>query len=134
MTSPLPPLSFADLPIPARAGIGLKFEHIQEVKESTPNVGWFEIHAENFMSSGGPSLKVLEDIRSNYPLSVHGVGLSLGGAEPLNQLHLQRLYVYMYLPLESRLISTRSPKLNLLLDSQSVFCCKSSEIAHGHKS
>ncbi|PLX38890.1 MAG: hypothetical protein C0605_07130 [Hyphomicrobiales bacterium] len=91
MTSPLPPLSFADLPIPARAGIGLKFEHIHEVRETTPDMGWFEIHAENFMSPGGPSLKALEDIRSHYPLSVHGVGLSLGGGEPLNQLHLHRL-------------------------------------------
>jgi uncharacterized protein len=82
---------FANGPVPVRAGIGLKFEHIREILESMPRVAWFEVHAENYMSAGGPSLQALENIRRHYPISVHGVGLSLGGAEPLDRAHLNRL-------------------------------------------
>jgi uncharacterized protein (UPF0276 family) len=85
------PDCFALDPIPAGAGIGLKFPHLAEILESRPDVGWFEIHAENFMSPGGPSLQALEQIRTRYPISVHGVGLSIGGDEPLDETHLARL-------------------------------------------
>jgi len=91
MPLPSPRQVFANGPIPARAGIGLKFEHIREIIETKPAVAWFEVHAENYMSAGGPSIQALEDIRSHYPISVHGVGLSLGGAESLDRAHLQRL-------------------------------------------
>lgn len=83
--------SFTDNSVPVQAGIGLKFEHIPEVLESNPTVGWFEVHAENFMSDGGPSIHALEQVRSAYPISVHGVGLSIGGMEPLDVDHLKRL-------------------------------------------
>ena len=82
---------FAKSPIPVSAGIGLKFEHIHEIIEQQPTLNWVEVHAENFMSDGGPSIRALEIIRENYPVSVHGVGLSIGSADSLDKLHLDRL-------------------------------------------
>jgi uncharacterized protein len=78
-------------PIPARAGIGLKPEHQEDLMQSSPGVGWFEIHAENYMGAGGAPHRFLEWVRERYPLSIHGVGLSLGGAGPLSKAHLARL-------------------------------------------
>ena len=52
-------------------------------------MGWFEVHPENYMVAGGPRLAVLEDLRGAYPLSLHGVGMSLGGAERLDPDHLK---------------------------------------------
>ena len=65
-------------PIPARAGVGLKPEHYADILETKPDIGWFEVHAENYMGAGGPPHHYLTAIRSDYPLSVHGVGLSIG--------------------------------------------------------
>lgn len=78
-------------PIPARAGIGLKPEHTKDLMQSPPRVGWFEVHAENYMGAGGRPHRFLEWVRERYPLSVHGVGLSIGGAGRLDENHLQRL-------------------------------------------
>lgn len=78
-------------PIPARAGVGLKPEHYEEIIEKGPDIGWFEIHAENYMEAGGPPHHFLHLIRDRYPLSVHGVGLSIGGAAPISRLHLALL-------------------------------------------
>lgn len=77
--------------LPARAGVGLKSLHFGEIIHSTPDVGFFEIHAENFMGAGGPPHAQLTCIRHDYALSVHGVGLSIGGGRPLNPAHLERL-------------------------------------------
>lgn len=77
--------------IPARAGVGLKAEHYDAILETRPDVGWFEIHAENYMGAGGPPHRYLEKIRENYPLSLHGVGLSIGAERPLDKDHLARL-------------------------------------------
>lgn len=77
--------------IPARAGVGLKAEHYRRIIEQTPDVGFFEIHAENYMGEGGPPHRYLGAIRERYPLSLHGVGLSIGGAAPLDKDHLGRL-------------------------------------------
>ena len=82
---------FVNEPIPAQAGIGLKFQHINEIVETNPPIAWVEVHAENFMSDGGPSIEALARIRRNTPVSIHGVGLSIGGAEPLDKDHLNRL-------------------------------------------
>jgi len=76
---------------PKRAGAGLKGDHIAEILRSRPDVGFFEVHAENYMGAGGMPHRMLEAIRKNYPLSLHGVGLSIGGVGPLDQAHLQRL-------------------------------------------
>ena len=75
--------------IPLRAGVGFKGEHAETVCRDRPDVGWFEVHPENYMVAGGPRLAVLEELRGNYPLSLHGVGLSLGGAERLDPDHLK---------------------------------------------
>jgi uncharacterized protein len=77
--------------IPAQAGIGLKNEHIRAILESRPQLGFLEIHAENYMGDGGPLLNFLEELRAIYPLSLHGVGLSVGGPRDLDQSHLKRL-------------------------------------------
>ncbi|WDS35812.1 DUF692 domain-containing protein [Pseudoxanthomonas sp.] len=81
--------------LPAHAGIGLKAEHFRDILQARPEVGFFEVHAENYMGAGGPPHRYLESIRSHYPLSVHGVGLSIGSARPLDLSHLQRLRILM---------------------------------------
>jgi hypothetical protein len=77
--------------LPARAGLGLKPEHYAEILGARPDVGFFEVHAENYMGEGGPPHRYLEQIAAAYPLSLHGVGLSIGGARPLDKAHLSRL-------------------------------------------
>jgi len=78
-------------PIPARAGIGLKAQHYQEIIDTQPDIGWLEVHSENYMCAGGPTQNWLNAMRKRYPISLHGVGLSLGTAGPLDPLHLERL-------------------------------------------
>jgi uncharacterized protein (UPF0276 family) len=77
--------------VPPRAGIGLKHEHGVEILKNSRGVGFFEVHAENYMGEGGPPHAMLAAIRERFPLSLHGVGLSIGGAGPLNREHLRRL-------------------------------------------
>lgn len=77
--------------LPPRAGLGLKTEHFREVLGSQPDIGFFEVHAENYMVAGGPFHHYLGLIREQYPLSLHGVGLSIGAEGPLDIQHLQRL-------------------------------------------
>ena len=78
-------------PIPARAGIGLRAEHYDAVLEMRPPVGWLEVHSENYFGAGGKPLDYLERIRAHYPLSLHGVGLSVGSTDPLDRRHLAKL-------------------------------------------
>ena len=90
--SPQHTVSPAQAPgLPYRAGLGLKNEHFIEVLETSPDIGFFEVHAENYMVAGGPFHHYLGLIREQYPLSLHGVGLSIGGEGPLNREHLARL-------------------------------------------
>lgn len=84
------PLSSPD-GLPLRAGVGLKPEHFREILAQPPCTGFFEVHAENYMGAGGPPHRYLTAIRADYPLSLHGVGLSIGGDRPLDRLHLSRL-------------------------------------------
>jgi uncharacterized protein (UPF0276 family) len=77
-------------PIPAKAGIGLRFQHHRAVSEDRPPVGWLEVHTENYMGGGVP-LDYLERIRRDYPISMHGVGLSLGSVDGLDSDHLERV-------------------------------------------
>lgn len=79
------------MPIPARAGVGLKPEHYQNILTSNPDIGWFEVHPENYMSAGGAGHHYLQQIRDKYPLSMHGVGLSLGSEEGLSTEQLAAL-------------------------------------------
>lgn len=75
--------------IPAAIGVGLRSPHVREVESTRPAIGWLEIHTENYLG-GGPSLALLESLRRDYPLSLHGVGLSLGSASGLDPEHLGR--------------------------------------------
>jgi uncharacterized protein (UPF0276 family) len=76
--------------IPAKAGVGLRFRHHREILESRPAAEWFEVHTENYMG-GGLAPRLLEAIRRDYPISLHGTGLSLGSAEGLDAAHLARV-------------------------------------------
>ena len=78
-------------PPAGRAGVGLKSEHYRAVLETRPDVGWFEVHPENYMLEGGPPLRYLDAVRSHYPVSLHGVGMSLGSCDPPPSDHLARL-------------------------------------------
>jgi uncharacterized protein len=77
--------------LPARAGVSFKPQHFDAIAAAAQPLGFFEIHAENYMGGGGRPHAQLRQIRENYALSVHGVGLSLGTAEPLDPDHLARL-------------------------------------------
>jgi uncharacterized protein len=81
----------AEMPVPPRAGVGLKPQHYSDILEGGPDIGFFEVHAENYMGAGGPPHRYLTAIRERYPLSLHGVGLSIGAARPLDRDHLLRL-------------------------------------------
>ncbi|HEX6218256.1 MAG TPA: DUF692 domain-containing protein [Sphingomicrobium sp.] len=76
--------------LPSVAGIGLRHAHMADMIERRPAVGWLEVHAENLMQHG-PATTAVERLRSHYPLSVHGVGLSLGSAAGIDPAHLARL-------------------------------------------
>jgi len=82
---------FVSDPIPARAGVGLKAEHYADILDTRPDIGWFEVHPENYMGAGGPPHAYLTRIRELYPLSLHGVGLSIGSDGPLDREHLARV-------------------------------------------
>jgi len=77
--------------LPLAAGIGLRSPHVAHVQAERPPVAWFEVHSENYFADGGPALAALDRIRADYPLSLHGVGLSLGSADPLARPHLDKL-------------------------------------------
>jgi len=91
MSSTVPHPSEGPQPIPAAAGIGLRGPYHAEFLEGRPSVAWLEAHSENFFAEDGIALGVLERIRADYPLSLHGVGLSIGSADPLDETHLTRL-------------------------------------------
>jgi len=79
-----PPLSNCN------AGIGLRFPHVAEIAATRPHLGFLEVHAENYMAETAALDRLLE-LRSDYPVSIHGVALSLGSAEELDRIHLDRL-------------------------------------------
>ena len=75
--------------VPAAAGIGLRFQHHRAVLDTRPDVAWLEVHTENYM--GAASIGTLEAVRQDYPVSLHGVGLSLGSVDGLDAAHLARV-------------------------------------------
>ncbi len=78
--------------IPANAiGIGLRGEHYEAATSKPHPIDWFEVHPENYFGLGGAPHTYLSLIRQNYPLSFHGVGLSLGSTDPLSETHLKQL-------------------------------------------
>jgi len=88
--------------LPAAAGIGLRAPHVAAVEREHPAVAWLEVHSENFYADGGSALAALDRIRRDYPLSLHGVGMSLGSADPLDRTHLAKL---------ARLIARTAPAI-----------------------
>jgi uncharacterized protein len=78
--------------LPARTGLGLRAQHHLRVLSESVGVAWLEAHTENYCADGGAHVEALARIRARYPLSLHGVGLSLGSADPLNTRHLERVH------------------------------------------
>lgn len=72
-------------------GVGLRSEHYDFILREWPSMDWFEAISENFMDSGGRLLYILEEVRRRYPVALHGVSLSIGSTDPLNQDYLKRL-------------------------------------------
>jgi uncharacterized protein (UPF0276 family) len=77
--------------LPSVAGIGLRPPHVAQVRGEQPKIGWLEVHSENYFVDGGPALAALDAIRADYPVALHGVGMSLGSADALDAGHLRRL-------------------------------------------
>ncbi|WP_033777988.1 DUF692 domain-containing protein [Pantoea ananatis] len=77
--------------LPAKIGLGLKPQHFTTIVTERPDVGFFEIHAENYLVGGGPFHHFLEKIAHYYPLSIHGVGLSIGGQKGISDSHLKKV-------------------------------------------
>jgi uncharacterized protein len=75
----------------SHVGVGFKPEHFEAILETRPALGFFEVHAENYMGAGGAPHRRLDAIRELYPLSLHGVGLSIGSPGSLDRTHLSRL-------------------------------------------
>ena len=78
-------------PISGNAGIGLRAPHYQSILATKPGVGFLEVHSENFFGDGGQPHRYLHAFRELYPISLHGVGLSLGSADEINAAHLKKL-------------------------------------------
>jgi uncharacterized protein (UPF0276 family) len=91
MTPSVAPGAANPHPLPALAGIGLRAKHHEDLLARRPPVGWVEAHSENYFAAGGSQRWFLERIRQLYPLSLHGVGLSLGSADPIDLEHLRQL-------------------------------------------
>ena len=77
--------------LPDAPGVGFKAEHFSSLLENPGSVGWLEVHAENYMGEGGRPIAQLRKLSSSFPISVHGVGLSIGAEAPLDVHHLARL-------------------------------------------
>jgi uncharacterized protein len=84
------PLRFPAPPIGGLAGTSFKHEHLAAIRAEGKGRGFFEVHAENYMGAGGPPHRALEAVRRDYPISLHGVCLSIGGERPLDNAHLAR--------------------------------------------
>lgn len=83
-------LRFPTFPVHGQAGTSFKPEHLAAITSETGPLGFFEVHAENYMGAGGPPHQMLESVRRDHPISLHGVSMSLGGPQPLSKDHLQR--------------------------------------------
>jgi uncharacterized protein (UPF0276 family) len=79
------------MPLPNAPGLGFKPEHFAAIRDTRPQLGFFEVHAENYMGAGGPPHRQLTALRQDYALSLHGVGLSIGGPDRPDADHLRRL-------------------------------------------
>jgi len=83
--SSLPRRHFADV------GVGLRAQHFQEIVTNSPDIPWFEILADNYLTAGGPALRYLDEIVQHYPVAMHSVAMSLGSTDELNWDYLHKL-------------------------------------------
>ncbi|MGO6738400.1 DUF692 family protein [Rhizobium leguminosarum] len=83
-------LRFPAHAIAGLAGTSFKHEHLPAITADGPQRGFFEVHAENYMGAGGPPHRILEQIRRDNPVSLHGVCMSIGGPQALDKAHLER--------------------------------------------
>ena len=83
-------LRFPAYPVAGLAGTSFKHEHLPAILAGGDRAGFFEVHAENYMGAGGPPHDALTRIRRDYPLSLHGVCMSIGGPQPIDKTHLRR--------------------------------------------
>jgi uncharacterized protein len=90
-TLPFKPRQFPEFDMPARAGAGFKTMHADAILGDDYRIGFLEVHAENYMGAGGHPHRILSHMRENFPLSIHGVGLSIGSEKGLDPTHLARL-------------------------------------------
>lgn len=90
LTSQMPTSRFKNVPLPNKTGVGLKAQHVDDIIKNNADIGFFEIHAENYMGAGGMPHAQLTKIRENYPISLHGVGMSIGGSGDIDDQHLAR--------------------------------------------
>ncbi|MFZ6845971.1 DUF692 domain-containing protein [Undibacterium sp. RuTC16W] len=72
-------------------GIGLRSQHYRDFLNASVDIAWLEVHSENYFGDGGYDLHVLQTLRQDYPVSLHGVGLGLGSAQGFNEVHLHKL-------------------------------------------
>ncbi|PKD40024.1 hypothetical protein CWO84_12260 [Methylomonas sp. Kb3] len=91
LTKPLAKQVSVSSAIPAQAGIGLRSQHHRDALNQPIRPAWLEVHSENYFGNGGIPLRDLEAIRADYPISLHGVGMSLGSVDALNRQHLRQL-------------------------------------------
>lgn len=84
-------LDFLRQTLPARPGVGYKPQHFADIRAEPGPVAWLEVHAENYMGEGGRPIAQLAALAERFPISVHGVGLSIGGEAPPDRTHLARL-------------------------------------------
>ena len=98
------PLRFPALPIGGLAGTSFKHQHLAEIRAEGSGRGFFEVHAENYMGAGGPPHRALETLRRDFPISLHGVCMSIGGERPLDNAHLAR-FQYLVERYEPALVS-----------------------------
>ena len=73
------------------SGIGLRLDHFEAIQKQQPEIPWFEILSDNYLSEGTTQRDFLQTIRENYPVTFHGVGLSIGSTDPLNKNYLKKL-------------------------------------------
>lgn len=81
----------ARAPDPGRAGIGLRTPHFEALAARRPALSFLEVHSENYFADGGAALAALDRVRADYPVALHGVGMSLGSADPLDAGHVAKL-------------------------------------------
>jgi len=77
--------------LPVAAGVGLRTPHVAYVIATRPDVAWLEVHSENYFADGGNAIAALQRVRADYPVSLHGVGLSLGSTDPIDVAHVAKL-------------------------------------------